>query len=205
MDNNNEMRSPQQQEEEEEEEEQQCVAPTTDDNDDAVDEEEEDQEEQDDAVEDSSTQPGLTDEQVSRQAELMRELSRYGLHLRLDSTLCRRYIVDGPRARVNDVRCVVQKMCTAHYLHMYCNHQLGHAIAVNTKKARMDLEGRKYSAEGFLSLLQRCILLTTRYNKLPMVWPWMSGITPRDWAIYHDISDLLIANPNMPREELLRL
>jgi hypothetical protein len=154
---------------------------------------------------DNTLPPGLSSDQSFRQQELMRELSRYGLHLRLDSQLCRRYIMDGPKARVNDVRHVVQKMCTAQYLHMYCNHALGHAIAVNTKKMHVNLHGTRYSAECFLELLQRCILLTTRYNKLPMVWPWMAGISPRNWATFHDISQLIIANPTMPREELLRL
>jgi hypothetical protein len=136
-----------------------------------------------------------------RRHVLMRELSKYGLHLRSDSQLCNEYIEYGEDAQYNDVNTIVSKMCEAHFFHFYCNHEVGHLIAVNTKRHRKSRHRRRYSGQQFLRLLRRCILLTTRYNRLPDIWPWTVDISPQEWRHHHDISHLLLANPNTPRDE----
>lgn len=144
--------------------------------------------------------PGTLETAEKRKEALEFALAKFQLVLRDDSVLCRDFILNGRQAKISDLDQLVVKMCQAHYLHLYCNHELGHYIAHNTKTARRR-KGSKYHADRFYRLLQRCVLLTTDLAKFPSTWPWMQNITPEAWREVHDLSEWILNFPEMPHSQ----
>ena len=128
-----------------------------------------------------------------RKEDLIQALAQYQLELRNDSELCASFIAHGICGDIKTADKIAEKMAKARYLHEYSNHELGRAIAINTRDFREANSRAKYSKQDFLSLLHRSILMTTWTSIYPDVWPWVSGHTPSEWKRQNDASELLMS------------
>lgn len=105
-----------------------------------------------------------------RKAKLIKSLNNYGLELRSDSELCKKYIA-GDIKELDDV---VHRMCQMKYLYEYCHMDECKNIAY---KNHIDELNAGYGPDCSVSEAAEFIALNKYSNrKYPDVWPWMKNL-----------------------------
>ena len=131
----------------------------------------------------------LTDEQRERFVQLEQVIGEVGLYVREDSDLCWDYILYGEEAKFSaDPIVIARKMAEAEYLHKYCEFQLGYDIAQNMAQKRSRQGQPPLDQQRWFELINSCVLKTTRTGKFPDEWPWLIGVSPKEWKRENNVS-----------------
>lgn len=112
-----------------------------------------------------------TTEKTNRKMELIRELAKFRLTLRNDSTLCQEYISGDPEFLLEwPLPNIVRRMCEMKYLYDYCNmQQCREQVYQRYRRNREYYDGAIISEEAEELALRKY----TKNGKYPDVFPWM--------------------------------
>lgn len=103
-----------------------------------------------------------------RKDELTEELNKFGLNLREDSILCRKYIQQDE----GDLEDIVERMCEMKYLHEYTNFK-----TIKQQVYEEFVKEEFYIGDG--NVFREAESRTISENPYPEIWPWIADKAAR--------------------------